>query len=74
MGGGTAVAAFLETVREGAVSVYRMLADLGYVAGPIALGLAADLFGPDPALAGTAVLLVAVAVLFARLAPEAHRG
>jgi MFS family permease len=30
-----------------AVSTYRMLADLGYVVGPIALGLAADLAGID---------------------------
>jgi DHA1 family multidrug resistance protein-like MFS transporter len=53
-----------------AVSSYRMLADLGYVIGPIALGLAADLAGASVALGGTAVLLVAVALLFARLAPE----
>jgi len=38
--------------------------------GPIALGLAADLAGAGAALGGTAVLLVAVALLFARLAPE----
>jgi len=56
-----------------AVSTYRMLADLGYVVGPIALGLAADLAGVDAALAGTAVLLTAVALLFARYAPETHR-
>src|SRR4029077_16071489 len=46
------------------VSSYRMLADLGYVVGPIALGLAADLVGVDATLGGTAVLLIAVAVLF----------
>jgi hypothetical protein len=57
-----------------AVSSYRMLADLGYVVGPIALGLAADLAGIDAALAGTALLLVATALLFARFAPETYRG
>jgi len=57
-----------------ALSTYRMLADLGYVVGPIALGLVADLAGADSALGGAAVLLVAVALLFARLAPETYRG
>jgi MFS family permease len=57
-----------------AVSSYRMLADMGYVIGPIALGLAADLAGIDATLGGTAVLLVGVALLFGRLAPETHRG
>jgi MFS family permease len=56
-----------------ALSSYRMLADLGYVVGPIALGLAADLAGADLTLAGTAVLLVLVALLFARFAPETYR-
>ncbi|HSE03827.1 MAG TPA: MFS transporter [Methylomirabilota bacterium] len=57
-----------------ALSTYRMLADLGYVVGPIALGLAADLAGVDVTLAATALLLVVVAVLFARLAPETYRS
>ena len=56
-----------------ALSSYRMLADLGYVVGPIALGLAADLAGADLTLGGTAVLLVVVALLFARFAPETYR-
>jgi MFS family permease len=53
-----------------ALSSYRMLADLGYVVGPIALGLVVDLAGADAALGGAAVLLVAVALLFARFAPR----
>lgn len=56
-----------------AMSAYRMLSDLGYVVGPIALGAITDVFGVETALAGTAVLLVAVALLFARLAPETYR-
>jgi MFS family permease len=57
-----------------ALGTYRMLADLGYVVGPIALGLAADLAGADLALGLTALLLTAVALLFARLAPETYRA
>jgi MFS family permease len=57
-----------------ALSAYRMLSDLGYVVGPIALGLVTDLFGANIALGATAVLLVVVAGLFARLAPETYRA
>ena len=57
-----------------ALGTYRMLSDLGYVVGPIALGLAADLAGANAALAATAVVLTAVALLFARLAPETYRA
>ncbi len=57
-----------------ALSTYRMLADMGYVVGPIALGVAADLAGADATLAATAALLVTVALLFARLAPETFRA
>jgi MFS transporter, DHA1 family, multidrug resistance protein len=57
-----------------ALSTYRMLADMGYVVGPIVLGLVADVAGANAALASTATMLVAVAVLFARLAPETFRA
>ena len=57
-----------------AMSTYRMLGDLGYVVGPIALGLITDAISPDAALAVPAVLLVIVAALFARFAPESHRA
>ena len=57
-----------------AMSAYRMLSDLGYVIGPIALGAITDVFGSETALAATAALLVAVAVLFARFAPETYGG
>jgi MFS family permease len=57
-----------------ALGTYRMLSDLGYVVGPITLGLAADLAGANAALAATAVMLTAVALLFARLAPETYRA
>jgi MFS transporter, DHA1 family, multidrug resistance protein len=53
-----------------AMSSFRMLADLGYVIGPIALGLLADLHSPEFALGCSGLLTVAVALLFARFAPE----
>jgi len=56
-----------------AMSVYRMLADLGYVLGPLALGLATDLVGANLTLAATAVLLAGSGLLFARYAPESLR-
>ena len=56
-----------------ALSTYRMLSDLGYVVGPIALGVISDVFGANTALAGTALCLVAVALAFARVAPETRR-
>jgi len=57
-----------------AMSAFRMLADLGYVVGPIALGLATDVVGADATLGATALLLAATALLFGRYAPESHRG
>jgi MFS family permease len=57
-----------------AMSAFRMLSDLGYVVGPIALGAATDVFGADAALGVTAALLVGVGLLFAWLAPETHRA
>jgi len=56
------------------MSLYRMTGDAGYVAGPILLGLIADLHSPEAALAVAALLLIAVGALFARLAPETYRG
>ncbi len=56
-----------------AMSAYRMLADFGYVAGPLLIGVAADNFGANTALTGTAIGLVAVALIFAIRAPETHR-
>jgi MFS family permease len=57
-----------------AMSTYRMLADFGYVVGPLLLGLVADTAGANVALAGTAIGLMIVALLFARLAPETYRA
>jgi MFS family permease len=77
--GGAAPAAYAADVappgmNAAAMSAYRMLSDVGYVVGPLALGLITDLLGADVALATAAVLLAAAAALFARLAPETYRG
>jgi len=55
-----------------AMSTYRMLGDVGYMLGPVALGLVADLFGLETALAVAAGLLVLVGLAFARFAPESY--
>lgn len=57
-----------------AMSTFRMLSDIGYVLGPIALGLLADGYGPDLPLWLAATGLIAVAILFARYAPETRRA
>jgi MFS family permease len=56
-----------------AMASYRMLSDIGYVIGPISLGLLADAAGAGVTLTVSAVLIVIVGVLFARYAPESHR-
>ena len=56
-----------------AMAAYRTLADVGYVVGPIALGLIADGFGLPSALYLASALLIGVALLFAKFAPETYR-
>jgi MFS family permease len=46
---------------------------VGYVVGPIVLGIVADGFGASAALMVAAVMLAGVALLFARAAPEPRR-
>jgi DHA1 family multidrug resistance protein-like MFS transporter len=77
--GGAAPAAYAADVappgmNAAAMSAYLMFADLGYVIGPVVLGALTDLFGADTALATAALLLVIVAALFARFAPETYRA
>ncbi len=54
------------------MSAYRMLADCGYVLGPLLVGLITDGFGAPAALAVTCGLLVCAGLLFARFAPESR--
>ena len=56
-----------------AMSSYRMLSDVGYVAGPILLGALGDLQGLEAPLWSAAIALVLAAGLFAAFAPETHR-
>ena len=53
-----------------ALSVYRMLADLGYVIGPMLLGVLADWRNPEFALWTAGLIAISIGLLFARLAPE----
>ncbi|MCP5150648.1 MAG: MFS transporter [Ectothiorhodospiraceae bacterium] len=57
-----------------AMSTFRMLGDLGYVIGPIALGLVVDLHGPQAAMLLGAGLLVLIGLAFGRFAPETYRA
>lgn len=57
-----------------AMSGYRMLSDMGYVVGPILLGMLADAQGLDAPMWIAAGGLVAMALLFGGLAPETHAG
>jgi MFS family permease len=77
--GGVAPAAYAADVapprmNAAAMSLYRMLADSGYVVGPIVLGLVTDHFGIDMALAAGAGLLAGVGILFAWRAPESYNA
>ena len=56
-----------------AISTYRALSDIGYVVGPIGLGLLADLAGPHVALAACAAGITLAALAFAKWAPESYR-
>ena len=54
------------------MSTFRMTGDLGYVIGPLALGLIADLYGPVTALLSGAGALILVGAAFALIAAETH--
>ena len=53
-----------------AMSLYRALSDLGYVVGPIGLGLLSDIAGPKVALIFCSIAISAMALVFWRFAPE----
>jgi MFS transporter, DHA1 family, multidrug resistance protein len=77
--GGAAPAAYAADsaphgMNAAAMSAFRMTADAGYVIGPLALGLIADLYGPITALLVAAALIVVVGAMFAVAAPESHRA
>jgi len=53
-----------------ALGTYRMVADAGYVVGPLALGAIAGVYSTTLALVVPAVLLISMSLIFALLAPE----
>lgn len=53
-----------------AMGLYRTIADLGYVIGPLMLGVISDLISPQAALYFTALILVLSGLLFLIKAPE----
>jgi MFS transporter, DHA1 family, multidrug resistance protein len=55
-----------------AMSAYRMMADAGYVIGPLGLGLLADLTSPVTAIIAAATVLVSIGVVFAVAAPDSR--
>ena len=77
--GGTAPAAYAADsappgMNAAAMSTFRMVGDLGYVIGPIALGFVVDVRGPQTALIVTAGISVIVGLLFMKFAPEIPGG
>lgn len=75
---GTAPAAYAADsapagMNAAALGMYRMVADGGYVLGPLVLGLAVDAWGATAALDLAAALIVAVGIAFALGAPETYR-
>lgn len=57
-----------------AMSSYRMMSDVGYVLGPIALGVLVDVAGTGIALLSAAGLIGSVGFVFALAAPESYRS
>ena len=57
-----------------AMGLYRMLADTGYILGPLGLGFLADIASPEAALFGTGTMVLVAGAVFAFLAPETKPG
>jgi MFS family permease len=76
---GTAPAAYAADsappgMNAAAMSTFRMIADAGYVAGPLILGGIVDLLGAVTALVTAALLIFASGAAFCVKAPETYRG
>ena len=56
------------------MSLFRMVGDIGYVVGPIILGLIVDWYSPEISLIVASGLLILMGILFSILAPETYRG
>ena len=76
--GGSAPAAYAADsappgMNASAMSLFRMLGDIGYVVGPILLGFIVDIHGTNVALYMAASILFIIGTLFARFAPESYK-
>ena len=76
--GGSAPAAYAADsappgMNASAMSLFRMLGDIGYVVGPILLGFIVDIHGTNVALYLAASILFVIGTLFARFAPESYK-
>ena len=76
--GGSAPAAYAGDsappgMNAAAMSTFRMVGDAGYVVGPIMVGMAVDITGPNPVMIGMATCLVIIALIFGKFAPETHK-
>ncbi|MCB1742877.1 MAG: MFS transporter, partial [Gammaproteobacteria bacterium] len=57
-----------------AVSSFRLLSDLGYVIGPIVMGLMVDFHSAEFALTASSIALLLIGLTFALKAPETYSG
>ena len=76
--GGSAPAAYAADsappgMNASAMSLFRMLGDIGYVVGPILLGFIVDIHGTNVALYMAASILFIIGTLFARFAAESYK-
>ena len=76
--GGSAPAAYAADsappgMNASAMSLFRMLGDIGYVVGPILLGFIVDIHGTNVALYTAASILFIIGTLFARFARESYK-
>ncbi len=56
------------------LSTFRMIGDIGYVVGPVSLGLLADWFGAVTAMVAMATVTAMAGLVFGLFAPETYRG
>ena len=76
--GGSAPAAYAADsappgMNASAMSLFRMLGDIGYVVGPILMGIIVDIHGANTALFLATFILFSIGIAFARFAPESYK-
>lgn len=77
--GGAAPAAYAADsaptgMNAAAISTFRMMSDAGYVIGPLLLGFVADIWSPESSLVLSALMMMAIGLVFGLFAPETHRA